>query len=402
MITLQWDFSRYTLFYMDNHPIPQDVTNFQFKLIGDLTLKQFGYLIASIVFAWLFFLLPIFVIIKLPLSISILGIGVILAFVPFEGRPSDIMFFHFFKALFTPNQYTYQSGNTLQAHVDNQPKEKVEEQKKEVTKSVMLEASPIPIAIPQQQAPGQPAFVNPTQAPQTVPVDQPTSPSPVPLQQPQTTPTISQQEATLEQQLTQAKEAEEKAQAGTQEATLAHEKVQQLESQLQDVFLQKQELERQVISLKQQLAQQQQKKVYTPTEAPTEEPKQTAHVIKISKQMSKSVGLPITPDVPNLLTGIIKDPRKNILPNILIEVKDKDGNAVRAFKTNNLGQFASATPLLNGTYTISFEDPQGKHEFDTIEITANGEILSPLEIISVDDREKLRQELFGAGVPATA
>lgn len=376
---------------MDNHPIPQDVTNFQFKLIGDLTLKQFGYLIASIVFAWLFFLLPVFVIIKLPLSVSILIVGVVLAFVPFEGRPSDVMFFHFFRALFTPNQYLYQSGAGAKGHIDNQTQQKSEEEKKEeIPKTVMLEASPIPVSVSEQQAPGQPAFVNPTQAPTmatqpVIPIAQPTPPIS----------SITLQETTLEQQLSQAKVAEQQAQAGTEAATQAHEKVKQLEAQLHDVFSQKQELERQVISLQQQLAQKQQQTVYTPGDAPAQEPKQTAHVIKIPKQMGKSVGLPLTPDVPNLMTGIIKDSRQNILPNILIEVKDKDGNAVRAFKTNNLGQFASATPLNNGTYTISFEDPQGKHSFDTVEITANGEILSPLEIISVDDREKLRQELFG-------
>lgn len=112
--------------------------------------------------------------------------------------------------------------------------------------------------------------------------------------------------------------------------------------------------------------------------------------------MATAVGTPFVPDVPNLITGIIKDSRGNVLPNILIEVKDKDGNPVRAFKTNPLGQFASATPLLSGTYTISFEDPQGKHSFDAVEITANGEVLLPFEIISIDARERLRQELFGS------
>jgi hypothetical protein len=101
------------------------------------------------------------------------------------------------------------------------------------------------------------------------------------------------------------------------------------------------------------------------------------------------------PQLANLLVGIVKDPRGNILSNILVEVKDSQGNPVRAFKTNTLGQFASATPLLNGTYTLVFEDPQGKQKFDAVEITADGSIISPLEVISSDAREELRKELFG-------
>jgi len=91
----------------------------------------------------------------------------------------------------------------------------------------------------------------------------------------------------------------------------------------------------------------------------------------------------------------VKDSRGNVLPNILIEVKDNNNNPVRAFKTNALGQFASATPLLNGTYTVTFEDSAKVHTFDIVEIVAKGEIMQPIEIISLDKREELRKELFG-------
>jgi hypothetical protein len=110
--------------------------------------------------------------------------------------------------------------------------------------------------------------------------------------------------------------------------------------------------------------------------------------------MAKSVGLPTTPEFPNILTGIIKDARGNPLPNILVEVKDAQGNAVRAFKTNALGQFASATPLVNGDFTIEFEDQNNQHKFDKVGFKANGEIILPIEIISVDKREELRRSLF--------
>ena len=110
--------------------------------------------------------------------------------------------------------------------------------------------------------------------------------------------------------------------------------------------------------------------------------------------MEKSIGLPIASQEPNLITGIVKDPRGNPLPNILVEVKDPEDNPVRAFKTNGLGQFAAATSLTNGKYIIAFEDPKGQNKFDTVEIEATGTPIMPLEIISVDPREELRRELF--------
>ena len=123
-------------------------------------------------------------------------------------------------------------------------------------------------------------------------------------------------------------------------------------------------------------------------------PATTQRVRKVPPGLEKTVGIPSAPDTPNLITGILKDSRGNPLPNILVEVKDTDSNPVRAFKTNGLGKFVSATPLSNGKYIISFEDSAEQHQFDAIEIEATGEPIMPLEIISVDAREQLRRELF--------
>ncbi len=115
----------------------------------------------------------------------------------------------------------------------------------------------------------------------------------------------------------------------------------------------------------------------------------------ITPDMARALGLPHLPDTPNLIIGIIKDARGNVLSGILVDVKDKDGNPIRAFKTNVLGQFVSATPLANGTYTVDFEDPKGQNKFTSISLTADGTILQPIIVISVDAREELRKELFG-------
>ncbi|EKD86655.1 MAG: hypothetical protein ACD_37C00201G0001, partial [uncultured bacterium] len=72
----------------------------------------------------------------------------------------------------------------------------------------------------------------------------------------------------------------------------------------------------------------------------------------------------------------------------------QDNNPVRAFKTNGLGRFASATSLANGKYILIFEDSKGTNKFDSIQIEAIGNPIIPLEVISVDAREELRRSLF--------
>ncbi len=114
-----------------------------------------------------------------------------------------------------------------------------------------------------------------------------------------------------------------------------------------------------------------------------------------TSQSILDTGFPSLPDTPNIVLGIIKDPRGKVLPNILVEVVDMNEIPVRAFKTNTLGKFISATPLPDGKYKMHFDDPSKKHEFETVEVEMKGEIFYPLVIVSIDQREKLRRELFG-------
>jgi hypothetical protein len=120
--------------------------------------------------------------------------------------------------------------------------------------------------------------------------------------------------------------------------------------------------------------------------------------IKTTKIPSRNLGRtnnsPNIPDSINLVTGITKDARGNALSNILAEVRDGDNNPVRAFKTNEFGRFASATPLANGNYTIEFEDPKAQNKFEKITINVAGQIIAPIEAVSIDAREELRKSLF--------
>jgi len=378
---------------MENHPIPQDITGFEFKLIGDMTLKQFTYVAGGAIIGLVFYALPVLFLIKIPLALVWVGAGAAFAFVPFEGRPLDVMIKNFFKAAFHPTQYVYQKMDTLLLAKDLQPVKKNKLDKKEM---VFFEAlnqygASAPIqGIPAPVAPH--AFAN-------TPAKQGASPTPTQPPMPKIFPAEANEElqktaALLEEELRAAKAKEaDKSQVNPEEYQQAHQKVSELEANLNALAFQKQELESKLISL-QQKVEMQGKSVYSPSVAQPERLKETKFVRSIPQSMQKSAGMPIAPEFPNVITGIIKDPRGNPLSNILVEVKDSQGNAVRAFKTNALGQFASATPLNNGEYSIEFEDPRAQNKFDTVAFKAAGEIILPIEIISVDSREELRRSLF--------
>ncbi len=93
---------------MEQHPVPQNVTSFQFRLIGDMTIKQFGYLAVGAVLAYVCYKLPLPFFITWPLAI-LFGVGGFgLAFVPVEERPMDVWVLAFFKSIYSPTQYIWQ------------------------------------------------------------------------------------------------------------------------------------------------------------------------------------------------------------------------------------------------------------------------------------------------------
>ena len=123
---------------MDNHPIPQDVTGFQFRLIGSLTVKQFAFIAASTVSCALIYYLPLHIFVKIPLFLVFGGVGPALAFLPIEGRPMDQMAGHFIHALIRPNQFIYlkEGGklplSTIELHTVRQATQKQVQEKKSI------------------------------------------------------------------------------------------------------------------------------------------------------------------------------------------------------------------------------------------------------------------------------
>ncbi len=92
---------------MEQHAIPQQISSYEFKLVGDMTLKQFLKAAVGIILAILINSSKIVAIVKWPLMILCGGGGLVLAFVPFEDRPLEAWIFSFIKSIYSPTIFTY-------------------------------------------------------------------------------------------------------------------------------------------------------------------------------------------------------------------------------------------------------------------------------------------------------
>jgi len=417
---------------MEQHPVPQNVTTFQFRLIGDMTLKQFGYLCAGAILSYISYKLPLPFLFTWPLAalFALLGIG--FAFVPIEERPMDVWVFSFFKRIYSPTQYVWQRISVpepthLASHVRQKPATQPVAGKAPApgTEPTRLPPPPPPSApadffsglrILSMQANDpfgwiknlvwqkpktaqQPVSAQPEPMPSVVGM-KPTSPT-EPLAQPQPAPPPAaqaggqaQNKATLLEEKVVALEAELRAKTTTDKRLL------ELQKQLSEVLAQKRAMEEELDSLRRKLQAQQ---VPQPTRvagsvpAGPSTPSSTIKVI--APEAAAKSGLPRLTNFPNIITGIVKDSAGNLLTGILVTVRDKDDVPLRALKTNKLGQFAASTPLAPGTYLIEVEDPRGTYVFDRAQITVNNTVLPTIEVIAKSQKEleraRLAQQIFG-------
>lgn len=96
---------------MDQHPIPRQITSFEFKLIGFLTIKQFIYLVIFIPLGFIVYTIFPVPLLNILLGIVIGAVGAALAFLPINDRPLDVWMRNLFKRLTSPTQYVYHKQN---------------------------------------------------------------------------------------------------------------------------------------------------------------------------------------------------------------------------------------------------------------------------------------------------
>jgi len=123
---------------MEQHPIPRQITTFEFKLIGFMTLKQFLYLVVFVPLGIIIYLLFPIPFLNILLAIIIGSLGPIFAFVPIMDRSVDVWLRNLYKRLISPTQFVYKKNNPpiyflkdlyfdnnphiIMAHIDSQEK----------------------------------------------------------------------------------------------------------------------------------------------------------------------------------------------------------------------------------------------------------------------------------------
>ncbi len=437
---------------MQQHPVPQNVIGFQFKLVGDMTLKQFGYLAGGAAAAFIVSKLPYPSIFTYPLAGLLAFFGFALAFVPVEERPLDIWVKNFIISIFSPTQFFYHKtgGNLDFLDIDltratatteivekSLKKDKYQDYLKTlspVKKNVIdvaenryvksldfniqttlapvssepsLLTSPIPLP-PQAQttvhsfqenayiplasiaAPSR-VFEDIKVRPLTQEVKGEitlTAPTPVPISPPIKVrpPVIKNQfqninmgslTPSLKKTTQEIYRAPDRTDIKNTSASFEHYKFTRAQDADNTIIKnsendvkRKEFIEEEIQKLakrKQNLG----RNVSRPR-------KITNNTIDISS-LNKLGATPQTPKTPNILCGVILDRQDKAISGAIVEVKNEaEGLIVRTLKTNAIGQFAIATPLLNGTYIISVE--KENYRFDNIRLILDNKIIEPILI----------------------
>lgn len=94
------------------HAVPQNIMDVEFKIIGDLTMRQFAYLMILGLLSYFNtqFMVGIF---KWPLTIFFMVLGLALAFIPVQDRGLDVWLVNFIKSVYSPTQMVWRKTVAL-------------------------------------------------------------------------------------------------------------------------------------------------------------------------------------------------------------------------------------------------------------------------------------------------
>ena len=372
---------------MENHPIPQDVTGFKFRLIGSVTLKQFLYLLGAGGVCLILYVLPLPVFVKFPLMAIPAIISLCLAFVPIDGRPMDKMIFNFLRALPSENEYIFRKigvempffafsppAHAANAHASDQRTTQKTILFNQLSRSYFNpdkdEVEGIAAISSLFEAGTTPAqgFTNRVINADAAPVPLPASPT------------------SHEESLSKPFIKHEANSEILSQPVMPHEAVPPIAS-APPTMPTKEPV--QVIS------------PIVPAQPPTLPPQQETQDAPAKAMPEPTTPAPSTAprasyESPNVIEGVVRDARGKPLPHVIVEViNNATSIPVRTFRTNATGMFVSATAIPNGEYTLHMEDTLKKQDFIDHEIKVDGSVLPVIEITSTDQREKLRRELFG-------
>ena len=330
---------------MEQHPIPQQISSYQFRLVGDMTLKQFFQLAGGALVSLILYASALPAIIKWPLMIFFALFGAALAFLPLEERPLSRWIIAFFTSIYSPtlffwkktikNPSFFQEETALaqpQGSTTSKPPRSVGGYILSATQRLpffsKLEDAELAFLnrMTQLFGPGSPTSgelkISPPTPTTPTPTTSPSSTSqfqPLPIVEPISRPRIVVEETSASFATPQVKYSSVAPVVQTQNITSS-----------------------------------------------------------MAAQFSTQASPPTPPTIPNTISGQIIDTQGKIVEGAILEIRDAAGRPVRALKTNMLGHFMIATPLLDGNYEIIIE--KDGLTFDTVTFETRGEIIPPIAI----------------------
>lgn len=329
---------------MESHPIPQQISSYQFRLVGDMTLKQFFQIGGGALVSLLIYATHIHPVVKWPLIVFSFAVGAALAFLPFEERPLSKWIVSFFGSIYSPTIFTWSKSatppvyfstdtqtQTTQTQAPVQPAvneylktlpqakepEKLEKEEQgflQKISDIFTQVAHLPVKTTQPATPADkilPKKENPTAVPGSHPIS------------------LTGQ--------------------GFRPKIVVEEKVMNEVPLVPEVKI-------------------------TPTTPVLKETEINAK----EAQFSPGASPPNPPYMPNTVVGQVLDDQGKIVEGAILEIRDTAGRPVRALRSNKVGHFIIVTALPNGQYDIVTEK-EGLL-FEPVTFEAVGKIIPPILI----------------------
>jgi hypothetical protein len=332
------------------HQIPQQISSYQFRLVGDMTIKQFFQVAGGALISLILYSSGLPSYIKWPLIVVSFLLGVALAFFPLEDRPLSIWIIAFFRSIYSPTVYHWKKLQKQPVYF--QPESTVappDHAQKDTTMQMQQQVSePLQAAIPSTKV---------AEPPKSFPPEPPIPPTPEP----------------------------EKAGILSTETAVPHPELEKKEQEfLSKVTEHFKVSEQPVVPVTPVTVKPPPKPVVTRGTQPslTKTPLTPSVVQKLQVSQAAQFSSDVTPPTPsskaNIIVGQVVGPKGEIVESAILEIKDADGRPVRALKSNKLGHFMIVTPLINGKYEIITER-EGLN-FAPISFSAEGTVIPPIAI----------------------
>jgi hypothetical protein len=309
---------------MEQHAIPQQISSYEFKLVGDMTLKQFLKAAAGIVVAAMLNSSKLIFFLKYPLMLIFAGGGLMIAFVPFQDRPLETWLIAFLRSIYSPTIYTYKKMPD-ESWVSLMDKRTI------VDTTIQVEDE---VAAPVKNRDRVKEFI-------------------------ESLPSVK-----MGNSRPAVEKTEEEKSINNEQLIINNEKL--------GAEVVKTETKEKVEA---EVKEEDWRETKADLDLKTEKLGATAAAV------FGEIPMPNKPDVPNIVVGMVTNKEGKIVEGAIVEIQDEKGNPTRVLKTNPLGQFKTTAALANGKYLIITEKEE--MNFDRVNIELKGEIVEPIKIQAI-------------------